>query len=139
MLILDTNHLQELAYATPRGQRLRTRLIESGNQVVTTVVTLEEELRGILARCHRCLNSDDRTLAYRKLIERVQIFAHWVILAPDPDSDLIFSRLKREGIRVGTMDLRIASIVMAKGGLLLTRNTVDFCKIPGLKFANWVD
>jgi hypothetical protein len=50
MFLLDTNHLKELAYPTPLGDRLRGRLLQSGAQVFTTVITLEEELRGVLAR-----------------------------------------------------------------------------------------
>ena len=46
MFLLDTNHLKELAYLTPLGERLRGRLLRSGAQVFTTVITVEEELRG---------------------------------------------------------------------------------------------
>ncbi len=37
------------------------------------------------------------------------------------------------------MDLRIACIVMAYDAVLLTRNTKDFEKVPGLKFENWLE
>jgi lipopolysaccharide transport system ATP-binding protein len=39
----------------------------------------------------------------------------------------------------GAMDLRIACIVIEHDAVLLTRNTVDFGKVPGLKFENWLD
>jgi tRNA(fMet)-specific endonuclease VapC len=35
------------------------------------------------------------------------------------------------------MDLRIASIVIANQMTLLTRNTVDFQRVPGLHFEDW--
>jgi tRNA(fMet)-specific endonuclease VapC len=42
-------------------------------------------------------------------------------------------------VRIGTMDLRIACIVMEHDALLLTRNMKDFEKVPGLKFENWLE
>jgi tRNA(fMet)-specific endonuclease VapC len=47
--------------------------------------------------------------------------------------------LRRKGIRIGTMDLRIASITLAHDATLLTRNSVDFARVPGLRFENWLD
>ncbi len=48
-----------------------------------------------------------------------------------------FQRLQRAGIRVGTMDLKIAAIVLSRGATLLSRNAVDFSKVPNLKFEDW--
>ena len=139
MFILDTNHLKELAYPTAIGERLRGRLLDAGRQVFTTVISLEEELRGVLARANRALSPDERILAYEKLIERVNFFARWVVLSLDVESSAIFADLRSKGIRIGTMDLRIASITLAHDATLLTRNSVDFAQVPGLRFENWLD
>lgn len=139
MLLLDTNHLKELVYPTALGDRLRDRLLQSGAQVFTTVITLEEELRGVLARTNRTLDPEERILAYQKLIERVSFFARWVILSLDAESAAAFVRLRRQGTRIGTMDLRIACIALAHDATLLTRNTVDFAQVPGLRFEKWLD
>lgn len=45
--------------------------------------------------------------------------------------------LRRLRIRIGTMDLRIASIALAHGAKLLTRNSVDFAKVPELTIEDW--
>jgi len=55
----------------------------------------------------------------------------------DREAAARFLKLRKQGVRIGTMDLRIACIVMEHDALLLTRNTVDFEKVPGLKFENW--
>ena len=37
-----------------------------------------------------------------------------------------FTRLRSERVRIGTRDLRIASIALAHGDVVLTRNRKDF-------------
>lgn len=37
------------------------------------------------------------------------------------------------------MDLRIASIVLANGATLLSRNLRDFDRVPGLRVENWLE
>jgi len=37
------------------------------------------------------------------------------------------------------MDLKIACLTLAHDATLLTRNTGDFGKVPGLRVANWLD
>lgn len=48
-----------------------------------------------------------------------------------------FSRLRRQKIRVGTQDLRIASIALSKNATVVTRNTRDFVRVPNLKIVDW--
>ncbi|MBM3862272.1 MAG: type II toxin-antitoxin system VapC family toxin [Verrucomicrobia bacterium] len=47
--------------------------------------------------------------------------------------------LRKHRLRVGTMDLKIASICLAHDATLLTRNLADFQKVPGLRVENWLD
>ena len=51
----------------------------------------------------------------------------------------MFENLKRQRLRCGTMDLKIAAICLVHDGLLLTRNLSDFAKVPGLRVENWLD
>ena len=48
-----------------------------------------------------------------------------------------FDDMRRQGIRIGTQDLRIAAIVLTQGTILLIRNTRDFSQIPGLITEDW--
>lgn len=49
-----------------------------------------------------------------------------------------FAALRNAKIRVGTMDLKIASICLAQGATLLTRNHVDFEMVPKLRIEDWL-
>lgn len=49
-----------------------------------------------------------------------------------------FAVLRRQRIRVGTMDLKIASIALVNEALLVTANLRDFSLVPGLRCENWL-
>ena len=46
--------------------------------------------------------------------------------------------LKGQQLRVGTMDLKIAAIVLANSAVLLSRTLVDFRRVPNLKVEDWI-
>lgn len=52
-----------------------------------------------------------------------------------------FDRLRQtKGLKkIGRGDLLIASIALAHNATLVTRNTRDFQKVPGLQLVNWAD
>ena len=49
----------------------------------------------------------------------------------------VFDALREQRVRIGTMDLRIASITLAHDMTVLSRNLVDFNRVPGLTGENW--
>ncbi len=48
-----------------------------------------------------------------------------------------YQRLHAARLRLGTMDLKIAAVTLASGATLLTRNSTDFSRVPGLHFEDW--
>ena len=139
MLVLDTNHLTELGYERAMGDRLSARLQKSGLAAVTTIISVEEQLRGWLARIAKVGDTHRQIEAYAALGERVNFLAAFTLLPWDRESADRFTRLRKQGIRIGSMDLKIACITIEHDATLLTRNTVDFAKVPGLRFENWLD
>ncbi|MEK7949690.1 type II toxin-antitoxin system VapC family toxin [Luteolibacter soli] len=139
MLILDTNHLTELGYKSRAGVRLERRLIESGEEVVTTIVSIEEQLRGWLALIGKQADVHRQIEAYTALGERLEFLSCFKVLTWDKPSADLFKDFRTRGIRIGTMDLKIASIAMANDAVLLTRNLVDFERVPALRYENWLD
>lgn len=63
----------------------------------------------------------------------------WTLLEWDHDTAAIFVRLRAEGVRIATLDLRIACIALAYQATLLSRNLGDFRQVPGLRVENWLD
>ena len=139
MHLLDTNHVSELGYNSALGARLRQRLKQSASGVVTSVITVEEELRGWLAKLNQCREDDLQIELYLKLTRRVEFLARWVVLSLDAESLSRFWSFRRQGVRIGTQDLKIACIALAHDATVLTRNLADFRQVPGLRVENWLD
>ncbi len=139
MLLLDTNHLREFGKASAAGQRLFDRLDLSGDEVATCIVCVEEQARGWLAEIKAAKDEASEIWSYSQYKEHVETSSRWLILDWDTDAARLFRRLRGQGVRIGTMDLRIACITMVHDALLLSRNKADFDKVPGLRFENWLD
>ena len=137
MLVLDTNHVSELGYGTPAGLRLRDQLLASGEETATTIITVEEQLRGWLAEIHRLSDPHDQIIAYRRLHERIEFFAGWTVLPWDAAAADFFLKLPQQGVRIGSMDLKIACIALVHHARLLTRNISDFARVPELNVEDW--
>lgn len=139
MLVLDTDHLSVLGEPTAAGARLLHRLSESGEPVATTVVNVEESLRGWLAQIHRAANAEAEVIAYQRFQKRVEFFAEWMVLPWDAEAAQRWRRFRVQRLRTATHDLRIACITLEHDALLLTRNAKDFGQVPGLRFENWLE
>ena len=80
-----------------------------------------------------------QTTAYRELAELFTFFSGYhIALFDDPAADR-FDALKAAKVRIGTRDLKIASVTLVNDALLLTANRKDFEQVPGLRFENWLD
>ena len=139
MLVLDTDHASELGMRSTAGVRLLNRLATAKDDAVITAITVEEQMRGWLAEIRRHTDPARQAKAYDHLVRQVEILGSWIILPWDEDAIAKFSTLRAAGVRVGTQDMKIAAITLAHGATLLTRNSVDFAKVPGLRFENWLD
>ncbi len=138
MLILDTDHVSALGFPSPLGLKLLERIDASGEEASTTIITVEEQLRGWLAEIHRLSDPHRQVLAYERLQQRIDFFASWTVLPWNSDAATRYLRFRREGLRIGSMDLKIACITLSHGGILLTRNTSDLSNVSGLRCENWL-
>lgn len=74
---------------------------------------------------------------YERLGRLLGFYAAGTVLPFDTGAQAEFDRLRSSQVRVATMDLRIASIALSRGLVLLTRNAADFRKVPGLIIQDW--
>ena len=134
LYILDTDHLSLYGRNHPT---IIAKLLSNQVQLTTTAINVEEQLRGRLAQVAEAKNTNNLSNAYQRLTETVLLLSEFNILQYDTTLSEIYQKFKIQRIRVGTQDLRIASIAIANNGILLTRNRQDFEKIPGLIMQDW--
>lgn len=132
--VFDTDHLSLYGRNHPK---IIENILAAKVQLTTTAINVEEQLRGRLAQVAEAKDGRSKSIAYRYLVDTVILLSEFTVLQYDAKSDNIYQSLKAQRVRIGTQDLRIASIVLACDGVLLTRNLQDFEKVPGLKIQNW--
>jgi tRNA(fMet)-specific endonuclease VapC len=140
MIILDTDHLSELQRDdSKRRVKLVQRLDRRGERTVaTTIISVEEALRGRLATIHSRPAGSQQVIPYMELLDLLTFCAEWLILPFDPTSADRFQQLRTARVRIGTMDLKIASIALVHGATLLSANLRDFRQVPGLAVEDWL-
>lgn len=137
-IVLDTDHMSLLEWGDEGSELLRERLADAGSEVVaTTIVSYEEQMRGWTAYIARAKTVAQQVEAYSRLRRQLENYRQIPILDFDDAAAAEFQRLRRSRIRIGTMDLKIAAITLSRDALLLSRNLVDFQKVPGLKVEDW--
>jgi tRNA(fMet)-specific endonuclease VapC len=139
MIILDTDHLTVLRYPenSLHGVLVR-RMSDSVDDFATTVITVEEQMRGWMSLIAKFKEAAKQVTAYERLAGLFDFFAKWNILPFDLAAAETFEDLRRQRVRIGTMDLKIAAISLGQNALLLSANAQDFGQVPGLRVENWL-
>jgi tRNA(fMet)-specific endonuclease VapC len=140
MIVLDTSYVSIFQYPEDaRANSLRERLVASPDKdIVITAITPEEQMRGWLSAIHGQRNVQRQVKYYERLVGLFRFFADWRILPFDDLAADQFQSLRAQRIRIGTMDLKIASIVLVHDATLLSNNLRDFKQVPGLRTEDWL-
>ncbi|HEX4945778.1 MAG TPA: type II toxin-antitoxin system VapC family toxin [Blastocatellia bacterium] len=115
----------------------RIDALDDEDTFATTIVTFGEDLSGWLPACRRALDGAARAQAYKRLLEGLDFYREMVVIPFDEVAARIFDQLKAQKIRIGSNDLAIAAITLSVNGILVTRNAVDFARVPNLVFEDW--
>jgi tRNA(fMet)-specific endonuclease VapC len=138
MNLLDSDHISLIHRGGAEGRRIQARLAAvPPEDIALCIVTYEEQMRGWLAKIARVPSVAQQKPIYEELNQMLELYCATPILPFDDAAISVFQNLWLQRIRVGTMDLKIAAIAIANNATLLTRNTSDFSKIPGLQIADW--
>jgi tRNA(fMet)-specific endonuclease VapC len=139
MIVLDTDHVTILERGSGHEhQRLQARLRQvPASDRWTTIISYEEQSRGWLAYVARARSLVQQVDPYRKLNRHLDAYRAIQVLEFDERAATQLQRLRQARLGVGTMDLKIAAIVLAHKAMLITRNIVDFRKVSELNVEDW--
>ncbi|MFN8512285.1 MAG: type II toxin-antitoxin system VapC family toxin [Thermomicrobiales bacterium] len=102
--------------------------------IATTIITVEEQFQGRLARVGR---QPDLAGLIQRLRATQAYFCMISILPFDSDAAAQYRDLQARRLRTGTNDLRIAAIALVRRAILVTSNRRDFERIEELRWEDW--
>jgi tRNA(fMet)-specific endonuclease VapC len=140
MILLDRDHVTVLRYAEDsRHEQLLSRINATPTETFgTTIISAEEQMRGWLSLLNSIKQVQRQVVVYERFAALFKFYAAWLVLEFDTTSAERFEALRRHRIRIGTQDLKIASIALLRDALLLSANLRDFRQVPGLRIENWL-
>ena len=133
--VLDTDMLSLYQRGHPTVcQRIQAHpLIE----IAITVITVEEQLSGWYRLLRSARQPPQIASVYQRLAHAIPVLAHFPILPfPEPAIRRVEGLVALK-LNIGRMDLRIAAITLEYAAILVTRNTRDFARVPGLVTQDW--
>jgi tRNA(fMet)-specific endonuclease VapC len=128
--LLDTNILSDLV-RQPQGAAAR-RIEEVGEETICTSIIVAAELRFGAEKS----DSD-------KLVDRVNMILSAIDILPlESPADREYGKLRhylsRKGTLIGSNDMSIAAQSLSSGLIVVTANTGEFSRVPGLNVENWL-
>ena len=128
--LLDTNILSDLV-RQPQGVVAR-RIEEVGEETICTSIIVAAELRFGAEKS----DSD-------KLVDRVNMILSAIDILPlESPADREYGKLRyylsRKGTFIGPNDMLIAAQALSLGLIVVTANTGEFSRVPGLNVENWL-
>jgi tRNA(fMet)-specific endonuclease VapC len=135
----DTDHISVLQQqAGPDSAALSARIAQHPPaDLALSVVSFHEQVLECHTYLSRARASADVVRGYGMLGRLLSGYAAVTVLPLDAPAAAVFDLLVAQRVRIGTMDLRIASIARSRGLILLTRNLRDFQQVPDLLTEDW--
>lgn len=128
--LLDTNILSDLVRHP--GGRVTARIAAVGEKTVCTSIIVAGELRFGAAK-----------KGSERLSQQIEtVLSALAVQALEPPADAHYASLRlfleKAGIPIGPNDMLIAAHALALGLVLVTDNTREFSRVPGLAVENWL-
>ena len=136
LYVFDTNICRLAMEEHPSISR-HVNALPVGDKVCTTMISFGESVGGWLPYCRRAGIGKQRSHYYGLLYEVFVFYRGMICLPFDDAAGLVFEQLRAQQVRVKPNDLSIAAITLSVNGVLITRNLVDFERVPGLRIEDW--
>jgi len=139
MIILDTDCLSIFE----RERHFDTSILRANlshfdtEDIAVTIITYEEQMRGWMSFIAKAKTVEQQIYAYHRLNQFLENFRKINVLPFDENAAEIYKDLKSNKIRIGSMDLKIASIAISRKAILVSRNLKDFEAVPNLVVNDW--
>jgi tRNA(fMet)-specific endonuclease VapC len=131
--LLDTNAVVALLRNKPAGVRKRYReALASGDYLAVSSVVLFELWYGV-----------EKSGQVRENTERLRVFLSGdldLLAFEDEDAEIagqVRAGLEKLGTPIGAYDLLIAGQALRHGLTVVTANTSEFARVPGLSWVDW--
>lgn len=144
MIVLDTQVISQLQRGESRdAKKLAERLSEFHDQDVRiTIISPYEQVSACIGQIKLNRAKAEADLPHFALLGRlIEYYAVWRgrILPFDEAAAAIFRSFPSKLVqKIKARDARIAAIVLANRGMLITANLRDFWLVPGLPVADWL-
>ena len=137
--LLDTDHLVILQRQQgAEFHTLSTRIAQHARaDLGFSLVSFHEQVLGCHTFIARAKKPSELERGYRMLGRVLQDFAKAPVVPFDAPVIAAFESLRRQRLKVATMDLRIAATAVHHQLTLVTRNLKDFQRVPGLLIEDW--
>ena len=137
--LLDTDHLSVVQRQTGQSYTNLIFRIQQYplSEFAVSVITFHEQLLGWHTDINKSKTPEKIVKGYDRLVKLLENFQQLPLLPFDNAASNQFSTLQSQNLRLGTMDLRIASIALSRNLTVLTRNSQDFEKVPNLHIDDW--
>jgi tRNA(fMet)-specific endonuclease VapC len=140
MILIDTDHLSVLSNrrSSPHANLVQRMTSSPDQEFAIPIICVEEQCRGWLALVNRARSIHDQVEPYQRLERLIDFLSDWQMVPFDVAAADQFEKLRKQRLRIGTQDLKIAATAIVNAALLLTANLRDFRHVPGLHADNWL-
>ena len=130
--MLDTNICIYVIKHKPESVFRKLKKIKPEDVCISSI-TYAELAYGV----EKSAQPERNRLALSMMLSSIEIVAFDDSAAADYGE--IRASLEKGGTPIGSLDMLIAAHARSAGCTLVTNNTKEFCRVEGLKLANWVE
>ena len=136
--LIDTDHASLIQQETePEFSAISPHLAAWSDDIVYSIISVHEQFCGSHSYINQARSPLNLVSGYERFADLIDFYKKISLVPFDNNAATELARLKAAGVKVKAMDLRIASIAISRGLVLVTRNDRDFGRVPGLVTEDW--